>query len=117
MKIEKKDFYKLKQLDRIEYRQRKQYIEEQTNCGSLNYIYFIGIISFMCIISSLIIYSIDGAIHYEILGALISVGNFGSALVVICVIIEVIIRIIGTLIQNKKLNELNEEYFKIKVKK
>ena len=88
MKIEKKEFNKLKQLERIEFRQKFDYIERHCNIFeeiTLSFLMFFG-------------------------------GYFISNLLILIGYLFLGFAVRDLYIRNKKIKELENEYFKIDVK-
>jgi len=109
MKINKEQFNKLSQLDRIEFRQRQREIEEKypiTISGMVNSIFLI-IFLFMCI-TIVNIY-------------LVVIGSSDVITPALWILIIIPLAYIGDMISmimnSKRTKELCEEYFKVEVKK
>ena len=115
MKITKKIFFKLKQLDRIELRQRFALIEKKYE-GSIFFPIFkilIFVLAFLCLLIPQL---------YLVLGkrGLIALLNdFGVIFSIIYVLlfIGVIIDIALYFLEKKEMKELEDEYFKTEIKK
>ena len=114
MKIDKEKFNKLKQLDRIEYRQKLE--EINLKCGKINLpgfinhsVYILGFILLLAISS----YSINKEMFVSFLNIILPL----SKLLLIVGFIIFIMDILGFFVKHKKINELNEEYFLVEVKK
>ncbi len=129
MKLDKEKFNKLKQLDRIEFRQKLAEIKEKYDV-SISWIFVFGmmIIGFLLILIGLNFYDLalvdlDGGINEginegkEVLDSLVDAGIFAFKIAFAYLIIEIIINFISTIIEIKKRRELEKEYFKIEVKK
>ncbi len=106
MKIDKEKFNKLKQLDRIEFRQKFDIIRR------INF--SIGGYAIYCLILFAIFF-----VGYEVTGKinLFSVASRMILLMFYILLIELISLIGFSFIRKKKYRELQEEYFKVEVKK
>jgi len=114
MRIEKEDFYKLKQIDRIEYRQRYDTIENYiTSFDFGNSGWFILIIITLLLSTFIISYNITEEVDYVLLKGMIMF----LFLLLLVFIIEIGSQIYSLLLKLKLKKELNEEYFKVEVKK
>ena len=112
MRIDKEKFNKLKQLDRIEFRQKLDRVENiGFSLGSLLFWLFI----IFCIFFSAMIISeeITGEVNLTFFSLTMKTLFF----VLLVVFIEVILVISFTLVRIKLRKELIEEYFLIEVKK
>ncbi len=129
MKIDKEKFDKLKQLDRIEYRQKLNEIKEKYSF-SFSYILFWGmfICGLLLILVGLNIYevslfNIDGGVNegvewgYETFESLFNTGIIVFKLALLFLLIEIFMFMIYAVLEHKKIAELNEEYFLVEVKK
>ncbi len=112
MKIDKEQLNKLKQLDRIEFRQKIREIEElNITLMPMVYLFFITAITFF--IGTLILVSLHSehfALLYKVTLIIIKVGIFLTC-------VEIILTFVNVIIYLKKKNELFNEYFKVEVKK
>jgi uncharacterized membrane protein len=113
MKITEEKFNKLKQLDRIEYRQKEYNINNDSDDGLLRLFHVSIILSGIFTASFLVIKNLTGDINYN----LFNIASLFLKVSVICFIIHYILSFISILIRHKKLKELQEQYFKIEVKK
>lgn len=106
MKVNKEDIDKLSQLDRIEYRQ-KYSVNHSKTIGAMLVFIFCGIAALSFMIVSII---------YEVTGDLLSRGlySIGAILFFILAIITILSK--GNKIDEDQL-EIDEEYFKIEIKK
>lgn len=112
MRIDKEKFNKLKQLDRIEFRQKLNRIEDMGfSLGSI--MLCLGVI--VCVFLSALIISqeITGEVNMNIFNLLAKFLFF----LFLVVIIEFFLIFVFTLVRIKLRKELFEEYFKIEVKK
>jgi len=106
MKINKEKFNQLKQLDRIEFRQKYRNINESS--GSLN-IHIWGLI---------IMGSIFGTVG--LVSSHISLLNLSLALFKVALVVIVAgfgLNILEHIFQHKRTKELEEEYFSVEIKK
>lgn len=115
MKINQEKFYKLKQLDRIEYRQRQELISERYNYGEfITFTFTIFICGLILLLMSMNAYHMGGEeASLNLIKTSILIFKVG----IIYFIISIIISIGLYLLKCKKLLELEEEYFKVEVKK
>ncbi len=114
MRITKEEFNKLPQLDRIEYRQRREEIKKH-----LFKIGFYNLLNPMCVIIGFFIllvvimfdkFPIDLIISFlTIIPSLIKLTLYGSLFIIF-------IDFFFLLINKKELNKLDEEYFKKEIK-
>ena len=112
MKLDKEKFNKLKQLDRIEFRQKLDRIGDTGfSLGSL--MLCLGVI--VCIFFSAIVISED--ITGEVNVSLLNILTSFLFILFIVVSIEFILIFGFTLVRIKLRKELIEEYFKVEVKK
>lgn len=112
--MEQKQFDKLKQLDRIEYRQKEERIKKHFDGYSYDLFYTIAFL----ILVSLIFASIFGVNNYK--DAAESFINFASVMLGILITIFIVIlglNIFDVLLENKHIKELQKEYFKVEVNK
>ncbi|KKM69076.1 hypothetical protein LCGC14_1454470 [marine sediment metagenome] len=114
MKITEEKFNKLKQMDRIEYRQKEDRINEKFDNilipGFINFsLYLIGFILLLSFAS----YNISKELFVSIFSIIYPV----SKILFIFGLIVLFIDIISVFAKKKKVNELNEEYFSVEVKK
>jgi hypothetical protein len=114
VKITKEDFYKLKQLDRIEYRQRKEQIDKRyggsVTCSiTLGIIYWlIGLVAYLLI--ALPIWKL--AFGSEVLKGLISASRRGLMLFELAIFLGIVLDILMIYFYRMKKKELNSDYFK-----
>ena len=113
VKIEQEDFDKLKQLDRIEYRQQEDRINENSDNGVIELFYVSIIMSGIFTASSLVIKNLTGSINYN----LFNIASIFLSISIIVFIIHYILLFISLLIKRKRLKDLQEQYFKTEVKK
>lgn len=116
MKITKEQFNKLDQLDRIEFRQRIDLILERYSGGFLGNNYLMGVLILATLLLSV------GSLGYIGIGELLFLKLAKSGAVIFCVlfyllIFELIAYIVKRIYRNKYVKELEEEYFKIEIKK
>jgi len=109
MKIDKKQFNKLSQLDRIEFRQRRNEIDEKYPLGISGTVNSI----FICIFYLMIIVIMR---MYILLSGLTFTFN-PTFWVLFIIPLSYIGDMINMIINSKKTRELTQEYFKIEVKK
>ena len=105
-------FNKLKQLDRIEYRQRDSRIREHYQCGS--FFSFLNISLMIIAIMVLIILnmiSLDMELAVQLTSATILIGKVLFFGLFICVVSDMVI----FMLKCKYLFELQKEYFNFKV--
>jgi len=106
MKIDKEKFNQLKQLDRIEYRQRYRNINE-------------GGVSLKLPAWSLIImasiFGTVGLVSSRI--SLLDISIFLVQLSILTFVIDVVINFTVLIFKHKKIKELEEEYFSVEIKK
>lgn len=129
MKIDKEKFYKLKQLDRIEYRQRSKEIEDKYSYPiSWNLIFGMIILGLLIMLLGLNIFdvslaNIDGGENKGVewgegvMVKLFSMAGLIFKLTFIVLVIEILISFVSATVGIKKLKELEEEYFSVEVKK
>jgi hypothetical protein len=106
--IKREDFNKLSQLDRIEYRQRRDVIEKDAmDFGAVEFLTKMVYLMFILIIVALQFYSINIDSYSKVMMTM-------PLLTKITVIVFTLL-MIGSLVQHsitrKKLKQLNEEYF------
>jgi len=115
MKIEQKDFDKLKQLDRIEYRQKqrliKEFSDESYGLIFIKYLIFIMVVGMLLIPQGYFIWGIDFVTDVS------NICGFGIGLFIILSAFGFIADIVLYLIKIKNLDELNKKYFKLEIKK
>jgi hypothetical protein len=111
VKITKEVFYKLNQLDRIEYRQRESLIREKYSSHNLN--------SAMRLSLLIIIFAVVMDIWFVLhTGKLLSI-SFVPRIFVVCLFFMFImffLDIINSILKNKYIDELNKCYFHIRLK-
>ncbi len=115
MKIDKEKFNKLKQLDRIEYRQKVEMIKNWMN-GSwgLPFLWlFLGILAF----TILLIPQGYSALGIEFVADIIETAKIFLSFLLPLIFFGYLIDFMFYLIRRNNLKELEEEYFKIEVKK
>lgn len=118
MDIKQEEFDKLKQLDRIEYRQRKEVIKKNNNPFSgffiLTLLFFLSTVLLLLTPQMILVDSLNDTNELERIRIL-----YSSAIIIMfflfilgCIVdIKVIIK------RNNMLKELRKEYFKVEVKK
>jgi len=115
MEIEKKDFNKLKQLDRIEYRQKQDRIKNWNNYSYglifIKYLIFIMVVSMLLIPQGYFIWGIDFVKDVS------NICGFSISLLMILSAFGFMADIVLYLIKMKNLDELNKKYFKLEIKK
>jgi hypothetical protein len=107
MELQQEEFNKLKQLDRIEYRQKEDRIIKNYDGIDLNQVLtfiFIGVMG------CLILYQLTFAIRF------IYLIIFFSYMFLIIFFINILVNFYSIIKKKKKLNELQKEYFKVEVK-
>ena len=108
MKIDKEKFNKLKQLDRIEFRQKYKEIPDGSGMYSLiNVAFFIAILG-----------TILGAVFYN--SGQVELLNLAELFLNISLILFVVGAMVSFVLLihvKKKIEELEQEYFKVEVKK
>ena len=115
MKLEKEEFDKLSQLDRIEFRQKEQEISERYNND--NFYNFFLILSILIAGFSMLL--VAHATIYEELGieeSRLNSVKIGSSLLsssaILCLAISIFFMILDYARKERKLNNLEREYFK-----
>lgn len=113
MELTKEKFNSLKQLDRIEYRQKQDRILEvfsdQTNLTLyLSWSYILFLLSSCVFTSSLFGYKAAQIVCIKIINV--------SPIALLIIFIGLCFDIGRIILKNKVLNKLNEEYFKVEVK-
>ncbi len=115
MKLDKEKFNKLKQLDRIEFRQKINDIEKRYSFSlSLSFMLIIIVLGLLCILISMNIYQM-GEEQSSI--DMFNVGALLFKLAFIYFLFEVILMFVLSFVELKKKNELIKEYFVVEVKK
>lgn len=107
MKINKEKFNKLKQLDRIEFRQKYDRIRN-LDFSMNDVVWYILIIT--CI-------SILGSLLSPLNEILINLVASMLVIFVVVIMLNIIAILFGFYYKSKKIKELQEEYFKVEVKK
>jgi hypothetical protein len=110
-KLVQEQFDEMNQLDRIEFRQKRNYLEEQKiNVGAPNFlIYIFGLIGFVFLVG-LEAYQISPESASTIMNMIPSIFRMGVAVFIGLLVLQLLF----TLMHLKKKKELFEEYFKIK---
>ena len=129
MKIDQEKFNSLKQLDRIEFRQKLDLINKRFDF-SFNFSFYLGffIIGFLILLVGLNFYeislfNIDGGVNEgidegaKILESLLNVVLIIFKVSLLLIFIDILFMIIYSILKHKKLSELEEEYFSVEVKK
>ncbi len=115
MKISKEKFNKLKQLDRIECRQKIQLINKRYNYSlSFGFGLLLIIIALLCILISLNTYQMGDR---DITIDLAEAGGLIFKLAFLYFFVQIALFFVFAMLGNNKLRKLEEEYFKIEVKK
>ena len=118
MKIDKEKFNELSQLDRIEFRQKDDRIESAHNplsgkllllCSGLMGFYMLLIVGLTNLYKT--------TENFELLKIIPIIGEVLVSLIVILIILGIIYDFISYYFKKKYIQELDEEYFEIKVKK
>ena len=112
--IKKENFQKLKQLDRIEFRQRHSYLRDKYR-GSLFFIF----LTILCIILGFVLLiAISGyaAVGLDFCILMLNFFNIIFRIGGTIVIFGIVIDFLKRLIYLKKLKELEGEYFKTEIK-
>lgn len=107
MKIEKDDFDKLKQLDRIEYRQIESRLKEKYEPISFGYVYtmlFVGVIGFLILYNQM---------H---MNRFIYVMIFFAYAYLLLFFLELALNLIRSLKLKKDLDKLEKKYFNLNIK-
>ncbi len=114
MKIDKEKFNKLKQLDRIEFRQKLNYINEYFGGFSV-----FGFINFSMIIMGFLLLLVLSSynISKELFVSALNLIQPTLQLLLFGIFIILLLDIVSFILKIKRLRELEEEYFKIEVKK
>ena len=112
MKIDKEKFNKLKQLDRIEFRQK---LEQIKNIGFniMNLIIFSVIALTIVVVGGALSIEINGTMHIAFQTAISNTFSLSFFLITL----QVGLMFVYGHIKSKKFEELEEEYFKTEVKK
>jgi len=110
MKIDKEKFNKLKQLDRIEFRQRLERIEG-IGFSLINLIWYILIITGVFMVGSTSTIENETALLFS------QLTTFFLSLTFVLIILHILISLVFYLMRKKDLEELEEEYFSVEVKK
>ncbi len=115
MKIDQEKFNSLKQLDRIEYRQKVEVIKNwmNGNWGTTFLLLFVGIIAFIIIL----IPQGYSAFGIEFIFDLIEASSLFLGFISVLIIIGYLVDFMFYVLRRNNLRELEEEYFKIEVKK
>ena len=112
-RITKEQFSKLNQLDRIEYRQKRDYIERQFEggLGSWDFLNRMFALMGFIIIIALLVYNINPKYMISIFSILILLIKITIIFFIILITAELII----IYKKNKEKRKLNEEYFNFKI--
>ena len=115
MKIDKEKFNSLKQLDRIEYRQKVEIIKNfmNTNFGTTFLWLFVGIM----FITIILIPQGYSAFGVEFVSDLTDVSSLFMGFLIPLIFLGYLIDFIFYLSRRNNLKELEEEYFSVEVKK
>ncbi len=114
MKIDKEKFNSLKQMDRIEYRQKLNEINEKLgNFGIFGFINFSMIVMGFILLLAFSSYNISKELFVSFFNILHPLSRF----LVIGMVVVLLFDILGVLLKYKKINELNGEYFSVEFKK
>ncbi len=115
-KLEKEQFDKFPQLDRIEFRQKFNRLEEnEPNIGYFKFITFMFIAIGFILLLSFSVYNIDSETAIILLSLIPSIFKFGFISVLFLIVLEILLKLVW--LKQKKI--LYNEYFehKIEVKK
>lgn len=112
MKIDKEQFDKLKQLDRIEFRQREDRIKKLSGTNPLEG-YVLGIMGLVILSTLIILKQISSQVYVELL----YIGLLAMVFSILLMVISLLTGVAILFIKSKLLKELQEEYFKVEVKK
>ena len=114
MKIDKEKFNKLKQLDRIEFRQKLNYINEYFGGFSV-----FGFINFSMIIMGFLLLLVLSSynISKELFVSALNLIQPTLQLLLFGIFIILLLDIVSFILKIKRLRELEEEYFSVEVKK
>lgn len=119
MKITKENFDKLKQLDRIEFRQRKDIIDKKfkVSYGRVMIMLLLGIS--IALLTVLAVFSIYNNGENELARGLNNTMSFALGIFTVLMFIDIIWQIIKIIISSALSSKLEQEYFteEIKVKK
>lgn len=114
MKISNEKFNSLKQLDRIEFRQRKSLIEQKYKGGNtFGIIYILGFTFMIYLLFCAIAY---GSFGIEQFKRLVSYIPYLEIMMFYGVLICLAVDLYDYYKKNKELNNLENEYFKVDVK-
>lgn len=111
MDIKQEDFDKLKQLDRIEYRQKEDRLEKKYEDLHFPYgdiaLIFMGIIGFLILLS------------WRLESYMISLETIISLMkaTIIITVLGILFNLTNSLFKVKAIKKLNSEYFKVEVNK
>ena len=114
MKIKKEQFKNLNQLDRIEFRQRTEWIKKYYN-NDLGSWYFLNRMFFLLgfiILLGISIYNINPESCYKILNLLPLIFQVGIIIFLLLIFGEIVV----SYLREKEIGKLEEEYFKIEIK-
>jgi small-conductance mechanosensitive channel len=106
MKITEEQISKLKQLDRIEYRQKRDYLINKYEWGDWI------TIPYLCLITAILVLIMGKLYGLDLINTSETIVEMGT---VLCILL-VVINVIRSLICAKRMRELEEEYFKAEVK-
>jgi len=108
VKITKEDFYKLKQLDRIEFRQRREYLDRnKIETGAVSFLWQMLLIIGFIMLVALSLYNINPSSGIRILmllPLLAKLTGFGF-------IVLIFLDLYFAFKHKEKIDKLNEEYF------
>ena len=114
MKIQKKDFWQLSQLDRIEFRQRFENITRSKILFTFNVIKFWAFAYILVALTVLVLNSFQAySASVNLIKALLPLMSLVSPSIIFFLIVDIVIKF-QTLM---RLNNLEKEYFKVEVKK
>lgn len=114
MKITQEQFDKLPQLDRIEFRQKFEYIKRnKIDTNPFSFLNDMAILGILLLIAGIGLANIDIETAYNFLN---SVMPIFVKLVAIVFTLMILLNIFFSLDNKKKLNRLEEEYFKVEAK-
>lgn len=113
-KVNQEEFNKLPQLDRIEFRQKQDYLEKyyDSNLGSWHFLNQMFTFMGFLIIIALLVYNINPKYIINIFSVLILLIK----LTIVCFIILITAELIISFKRIKEKRKLQDEYFKVEVK-
>ncbi len=112
MEIDKEKFNKLKQLDRIEFRQKLEQING-IEFDIINFIFFSVMAFGIVVVGGALSVEINGEMHIAFQNAILNLFNFSFFLI----FLQVCLMLFFHYFKRKKFEELEKEYFTAEVKK